>query len=275
MLGPPRRTVSASTSPTRAEVELLVRTFYRAAAMDDRLGPIFEAAAVDWPSHIETVTDFWMDQLFGTRQLHGNPLRAHEPVARKIPFRCRALRTVAHPLHRDRRRALRRSRRRARQGPRREDGAGPGPAARGRLLAGIDTGRGVLATRRPAPGLSTITPRSRRRGTRRWWSRTSTSPIPSHPVPQSVYQTRSCTACTCPTVDDPKPRRRYEADGVRKRVWFTVSRGDRARCAVGQSTETTSTATSSSCTASPRRPSTTASTSASAPVGPAATTSAS
>jgi len=72
---------------TRAEVELLVRTFYRAAAMDDRLGPIFEAASVDWPGHIETVTTFWMDQLFGTQQYHGNPLRAHEPVARRIPFR--------------------------------------------------------------------------------------------------------------------------------------------------------------------------------------------
>jgi hypothetical protein len=41
---------------TRGEVEHLVRTFYRAAAMDDVLGPVFEAAHVDWPSHIETVT---------------------------------------------------------------------------------------------------------------------------------------------------------------------------------------------------------------------------
>ncbi len=72
---------------TRAEVELLVRTFYRAAAMDDLLGPIFEAASVDWPSHIETVTGFWMDQLFATHRYEGNPLRAHVPVARRIPFR--------------------------------------------------------------------------------------------------------------------------------------------------------------------------------------------
>jgi hemoglobin len=72
---------------TRAEVEHLVRTFYRAAAMDDLLGPIFHAAPVDWPSHIETVTAFWMDQLFGTKSYAGNPLRAHEPVARRMPFR--------------------------------------------------------------------------------------------------------------------------------------------------------------------------------------------
>ena len=54
--------------------------------MDDLLGPIFAAAAVDWPSHIETVTAFWMDQLFGTRTYKGNPLRAHEAIASSIPF---------------------------------------------------------------------------------------------------------------------------------------------------------------------------------------------
>lgn len=72
---------------TRPEVDLLVRTFYRAAAMDELLGPIFEAARVHWPDHIETVTAFWMDQLFGTRGYTGLPLRAHEPVSRIIPFR--------------------------------------------------------------------------------------------------------------------------------------------------------------------------------------------
>ena len=72
---------------TRAEVEHLVRTFYRAAAMDDLLGPIFHAAHVDWPGHIETVTAFWMEQLFGVKGYAGNPLRAHEPIARRIPFR--------------------------------------------------------------------------------------------------------------------------------------------------------------------------------------------
>jgi len=72
---------------TRGEVELLVRTFYRAAAMDDLLGPIFAAAHVDWPSHIDTVTRFWMDQLFGSRTYTGNPLRAHRRIAARMPFR--------------------------------------------------------------------------------------------------------------------------------------------------------------------------------------------
>ncbi len=71
---------------TRHDVESLVVRFYRAAAMDDLLGPVFVAAAVDWPGHLETVTDFWMWQLFGVRGYAGNPLRAHQPVARKVPF---------------------------------------------------------------------------------------------------------------------------------------------------------------------------------------------
>jgi hemoglobin len=75
---------------TRRDVELLVRTFYRAAAMDDVLGPVFRAAHVDWPHHLAVVGEFWMDQLFGTGGYEGNPLRAHEPVDRRTPL------TAAH-----------------------------------------------------------------------------------------------------------------------------------------------------------------------------------
>jgi hemoglobin len=71
---------------TRSDVARLVRTFYRAAAMDDLLGPVFAAAHVDWPEHLATVTDFWMWQLLGVRGYEGNPLRAHEPVNGLIPF---------------------------------------------------------------------------------------------------------------------------------------------------------------------------------------------
>lgn len=71
---------------TRADVERLVRDFYRDAAMDDLLGPVFAAAHVDWPQHIATLTDFWCWQLFGERGYVGNPLRAHEPVHARTPF---------------------------------------------------------------------------------------------------------------------------------------------------------------------------------------------
>jgi hemoglobin len=70
----------------RTDIELLVRSFYRYAAMDELLGPIFSAAHVDWPSHIETLTEFWAWQLLGERGYVGNPLRAHEPIHARTPF---------------------------------------------------------------------------------------------------------------------------------------------------------------------------------------------
>ncbi len=71
---------------SRDDVELLVRSFYRYAAMDELLGPIFAAADVDWPSHIDTLTEFWTWQLLGRGDYQGNPLRAHEPVHAVTPF---------------------------------------------------------------------------------------------------------------------------------------------------------------------------------------------
>lgn len=43
----------------RDDIDLLVRNFYRDAAMDDLLGPVFEAARVNWNSHVATLIDFW------------------------------------------------------------------------------------------------------------------------------------------------------------------------------------------------------------------------
>ena len=71
---------------SRDDVERLVRSFYRDAAMDDRLGPIFAAARVDWPSHIDRLTDFWCWQLLGEASYTGNPLRAHLPAHGRTPF---------------------------------------------------------------------------------------------------------------------------------------------------------------------------------------------
>ena len=72
---------------SRDDVELLVRSFYRYAAMDELLGPIFMAADLDWPFHIAKLTDFWSWQLLGQRGYEGNPLRAHEPANERTPFR--------------------------------------------------------------------------------------------------------------------------------------------------------------------------------------------
>lgn len=70
----------------RDGVEVLVRSFYRQAAMDERLGPVFAAAEVDWPAHIATLIDFWSWQLFGEPGYQGNPLLAHRPLQAATPF---------------------------------------------------------------------------------------------------------------------------------------------------------------------------------------------
>lgn len=70
----------------RDDVDLLVRSFYRYAAMDELIGPMFFAADMDWPFHLAKLTDFWSWQLFGVRGYEGQPLRAHEPVHERTPF---------------------------------------------------------------------------------------------------------------------------------------------------------------------------------------------
>ena len=71
----------------RDDIRTLVVAFYRDAAMDDLLGPIFHAAHVDWSVHIPKLVDFWAWQLLGERGYDGNPLRAHEPSHARTPFR--------------------------------------------------------------------------------------------------------------------------------------------------------------------------------------------
>jgi len=70
----------------RIDIERLVRDFYRSAAMDDVLGPVFEAAHVNWNAHIATLIDFWAWQLLGEPGYEGQPLRAHEPVNERTPL---------------------------------------------------------------------------------------------------------------------------------------------------------------------------------------------
>lgn len=72
------------------DIERLVVDFYRQAAMDDLLGPVFAAAGVNWTAHVATLIDFWSWQLLGEAGYEGNPLRAHQPSNERTPF------TAAH-----------------------------------------------------------------------------------------------------------------------------------------------------------------------------------
>lgn len=61
----------------RADVALLVCTFYAKVRKDETLAPIFNTAISDWEPHLEKLTDFWEMQLFGGRTFNGNPIQAH------------------------------------------------------------------------------------------------------------------------------------------------------------------------------------------------------
>ena len=64
----------------RADIHLLVSTFYGRIRKDVYLAPIFERHIQDWDSHFEHLTDFWEAQLFFKKRFEGNPLEIHQKV---------------------------------------------------------------------------------------------------------------------------------------------------------------------------------------------------
>ncbi|NAS10485.1 group III truncated hemoglobin [Poritiphilus flavus] len=63
---------------TRADVQLLVETFYARIREHEVLGPIFNQIVTDWDSHLDLLTDFWESQLFLIRKYHGDPVKKHQ-----------------------------------------------------------------------------------------------------------------------------------------------------------------------------------------------------
>jgi len=72
----------------RADVFLLVYTFYEKVRAETTLGPIFNDRIKDWDAHLELLTTFWETSLFFTKKLDkkykGNPLKAHVKVDKSI-----------------------------------------------------------------------------------------------------------------------------------------------------------------------------------------------
>ena len=64
----------------RADVSILVNTFYEAIRQDDLLGPIFNEIIKDWDDHLEKLTTFWESNLFFKTKYYGNPLEVHVKV---------------------------------------------------------------------------------------------------------------------------------------------------------------------------------------------------
>lgn len=68
----------------RADIELLVNTFYEKVRGDELLGFIFaDVARVDWAAHLPKMYAFWETMIFRSGNFTGNPLAAH---ARLVPL---------------------------------------------------------------------------------------------------------------------------------------------------------------------------------------------
>jgi len=63
------------------DVEQLVRAFYRVAIPDDLLGPIFEAAGIEWDVHIPKIASWWSRELLGVDGHVANMVQVHLRVA--------------------------------------------------------------------------------------------------------------------------------------------------------------------------------------------------
>lgn len=72
----------------RADISILVNTFYAKIRKDELLGPIFNRhiAEDEWPAHLSKLTDFWETNLLGVSKFKGNPVAAHVNVDRNLNY---------------------------------------------------------------------------------------------------------------------------------------------------------------------------------------------
>lgn len=83
MIGPP----PARDLDSHADVEEMVRRFYRDATQDDLLAPMFnDVAHVDWSEHLPKLIAFWSRALFGVHGYAGDALRAHQLINDQVTF---------------------------------------------------------------------------------------------------------------------------------------------------------------------------------------------
>jgi len=72
---------------TRADIILLVDSFYQKVQLNDKIGPIFtQIAKVDWAHHLPKMYDFWESILFGKATYKGNPMITHFAINDKAPL---------------------------------------------------------------------------------------------------------------------------------------------------------------------------------------------
>jgi len=71
----------------RADIELLVNTFYQEVKNNAALGFIFEEIAqVDWDLHLPRMYSFWGSILLGEHSFSGNPMQKHVELSKRTPI---------------------------------------------------------------------------------------------------------------------------------------------------------------------------------------------
>lgn len=69
---------------SRADIELLVNTFYDKVKGNDILGYIFEdIAQVNWIAHLPRMYSFWESQLLDQQTFTGNPMVKHIALSKQ------------------------------------------------------------------------------------------------------------------------------------------------------------------------------------------------
>ena len=71
----------------RADIQLLVDSFYNKVRADETIGYLFnDVAKVNWEQHLPRMYDFWENILFQTGSFKGNPMVAHVQLHQKSPL---------------------------------------------------------------------------------------------------------------------------------------------------------------------------------------------
>lgn len=69
----------------KADVEILVNTFYEKVRIDEILGPVFNVLIpVNWTTHLPAMRQFWENAIFQTGGYTGNPMTLHTHIHKKI-----------------------------------------------------------------------------------------------------------------------------------------------------------------------------------------------
>jgi hemoglobin len=72
---------------SRADIEVLMKTFYTAMLQDDLLGPVFtEVAKIDLDEHLPILADFWESILFDRPVYSRNTMQPHLHLHARTPL---------------------------------------------------------------------------------------------------------------------------------------------------------------------------------------------